>query len=268
MLHRWIASALIIAFAAAPRVGAAAPIKLATLAPDGSAWHNTLKQMGNEWKRDTDGRVQLRIYPGGVVGDDPDMVRKMRIGQLHAASLTVTGLYDIDPAFNVLAIPLFYDSFEEFAYVRDKLTAKLAARLEAKGFVMLNWGHGGWVHLFSKRPLRSIADLKKAKIFTWAGDESMVEGWRSNGVTAVPLAATDILTGLQTGMIDTVPVTPLAALSLQWFRQTPYMLDTPIAPLIGATIVTQRKWNAITAGDQRALCPNHICRIFLSLATL
>lgn len=227
-----------------------APLKLATLAPDGSPWHNALLEMGSEWQSKTDGRVRLRVYPGGVLGDDPDMVRKMRLGQLHAGALTVTGLAEIESSFNVFTIPLFFDSFEEYLYVRDKLTPVLRERLESRGFVMLHWGHGGWIHFFSNRPVRNVADLKQIKIFTWAGDESMTTAWKSSGFRPVALAATDILTGLQTGMIDGLPATPLAALSLQWFRQTPYMLSTPVAPLIGATVVSARKWKRLSAEDR------------------
>ncbi len=236
-----------------PGAAAQTKIKLATLAPDGSPWHRQLQSMGQAWQQRTDGRVRLVIYPGGVAGDDPDMVRKLRIGQIQAAALTVTGLADIDPAFNVFSIPLFFDSFEEFVYVRARLTPELSRRLEAKGFVLLHWGHGGWVHFFSKQPVRTVDELRRVKIFTWAGDNTMSEIYKANGFQPVPLAATDILTGLQTGLIDALPSTPLAALSLQWFRQTPYMLDAPIAPLIGATVMSQRAWNKLSETDRRQL---------------
>ncbi|MGB5999995.1 MAG: TRAP transporter substrate-binding protein DctP, partial [Thermoanaerobaculia bacterium] len=127
-------------------VEAATVIKLATLVPDGSVWDKALKEMGADWKESSDGRVTLRIYPGGVAGDEPDVVRKMRIGQIQAASLTVTGLSEIDPAFKVFTIPLFYDSYEELLFVLEAMEPYLAAKLEARGFVFVHWGHAGWVH--------------------------------------------------------------------------------------------------------------------------
>jgi TRAP-type C4-dicarboxylate transport system substrate-binding protein len=228
-------------------------VKLATLAPDGSAWHKVLKEMGSEWRERTDGRVTMRIYPGGVAGDDPDMVRKLRIGQLQAGALTVAGLGDIDPAFAAFSIPLFFDSEEEFSYVLDKLTDELKARAEAKGYILLHWGHGGWVHLFSNRPIKTAEDLRKAKLFTWAGDDRVFQAWKGAGFRPVALAATDIITGLQTGLIDALPTTPLYALSLQLFKHTDYMLEPGIAPLIGATVISKKAWNRISERDQSVM---------------
>ncbi|MGB3564088.1 MAG: TRAP transporter substrate-binding protein DctP [Thermoanaerobaculia bacterium] len=234
-------------------VEAATVIKLATLVPDGSVWDKALKEMGADWKESSDGRVTLRIYPGGVAGDEPDVVRKMRIGQIQAASLTVTGLSEIDPAFKVFTIPLFYDSYEELLFVLEAMEPYLAAKLEARGFVFVHWGHAGWVHLFSKDPIRQIDDLKQQKLFVWAGQDDMVQWWMRSGFKPVALAATDIMTGLQTGMIEVLPTTPLAALNLQWFRQTPYMHELGLAPLVGATVVTEKAWKKISAADQKAL---------------
>lgn len=250
LLATAVASVLLAVAPGAP-ARAATAIKLATLVPDGSVWDLALKEMGAEWQRVTNGDVTLRIYPGGVAGDDSDIVRKIRIGQLQAGALTVAGLAEIDPAFNALAIPLFFDSYDELFFVIDRLEPMLSAKLEAQGFQLLNWGHGGWAHFFSKEPITSVEDLQRMKIFTWAGDQRMVEWWKSRGFQPVPLAMTDIPTGLQTGMIDALPTTPLAALSLQWFRQTPYMHSLGLAPVVGAVVVSTRAWEKLPA-DQRA----------------
>lgn len=233
--------------------GSAAALKLATLVPEGSVWDKALREMGDQWKRETEGRVQLRIYAGGVAGSESDILRKMRIGQLHAATLTVAGLEDIDPAFAALTMPLFYDSFEEYLYVLDGLAPRLEAKLEANGYVLLHWGHGGWVRFFSREPVRGIADLRKQKIFVTAGADKNFALWRDNGFQPVSLAPTDIMTGFQTGMIDIVATTPLAALSLQWFRQAPFMQETGLAPLSGATIVKRGEWNKISESDRKLL---------------
>ncbi len=228
-------------------------VKLASLAPEGSIWDDAVKEMGAEWQDDTDGRVRLRVYAGGVAGDEPDVVRKMRIGQLHAAVLTVNGLADIDEAFLVFTIPLFFDSYEELYFVLDRLSPVLQERLEAKGYKLLHWGHAGWVHLFASRELRTLEDLKRAKMFVTAGDEEGLQLWKNNGYRPVPLATTDILTGLQTGMVDVIPSPPLAALLLQWYRQAPYMLDLGVAPLVGGTVISARSWQRIGVADQQAL---------------
>ncbi len=228
-------------------------IKMASLVPDGSVWGKILKDMGAEWQEATGGEVALRLYGGGVAGNESDVVRKMRIGQLHAAALSVSGLTAIDKGFEIFEIPMFFDSYDELFHVLEKTRPALEKRLEAKGYVLLNWGQGGWVHIFSKKPVASVDDLKKLKMFSIADNEAMLQLWRQNGFQPVSLAVTDMLTGLQTGMIEAMPTTPLAALSLQWFRQTPYMQDLGLAPLIGATVITKRAWNKLSAEDQGKL---------------
>jgi TRAP-type C4-dicarboxylate transport system substrate-binding protein len=228
-------------------------IKLATLVPDGSVWDKAMKEMGGEWTQSTGGHVQLRVYPGGVAGDEPDIVRKMRVGQLQAAAITTAGLASIDPAFQVFGIPMYFDSYPELYAVLDALEPTLRQRLEAKGFVLLNWGHGGWVYFFTRQRVGTVEEMKKVKMFAWAGDDNWVQLWKNSGYTAVALAATDILTGLQTGMIDGYPTTPLLALTLGWYKQTPHMVGLGMAPLVGGLVVTKQAWSKIAPADQDKL---------------
>jgi TRAP-type C4-dicarboxylate transport system substrate-binding protein len=247
---------MVLAFAFALAISGAADaqvIKLATLAPQGSVWDQTIRVMGDRWTRETAGRVQLKVYPGGVAGDETDALRKARAGQFQGLAITVAGLTEIDPAFNVFQIPMYYDSFEELYAVLAKLRPALEARLDAKGYRLLHWGHGGWIHLFSRAPIRTLADLKAQKLFVWAGDDATVQAWKKNGYQPVPLAATDILLGFQTKMIDVVPTTPIAALSLQWYRQTPNMMGLGLAPLVGGVVVTKGAWEKISAEDRARL---------------
>jgi TRAP-type transport system periplasmic protein len=171
-------------------------IKLTTLVPDGSIWHRILLEQATEVRRSAGGTVEIRIYPGGVAGDDPDLVRKMRIGQFHAAALSVQGLTEIDEAFRVFQIPSFFESPEESFHVLDDLTPVLRQRLDEKGFVLINWGYGGWAHLYSKRPLRSAAELRARKMFMWGGEERSIRIWRANGLQPLGLASTDIMMAL------------------------------------------------------------------------
>ena len=249
-----VAAALAAAFVLAPGLAAAkTTLKLATLVPEGSVWDKELRAMAAEAEKRTQGRVVLRIYPGGVAGDEPDVVRKMRIGQMQAAALTLSGLQDIDDGFAVFGIPRFITSYPELFHVVDALTPALSARMEKQGFVLLGWGHAGWINLFSRKPVAVPADLKDLKLYVRAGDNAMVQWWKARGYQPVPLATTDIMTGLQTGMIDAMPAPPLAAMTFQWYRPTPYMLDLGMAPLVGATVVSKRAWNGISAADQAIL---------------
>lgn len=228
-------------------------IKMATLSPEGSPWDTILNKMGERWSAETDGRVSLTIYPGGVAGDEPDIVRKMKIGQYQAAALSVAGLADIDEYFTVFEVPLFFDSYPEMRSVLEELTPTLSGRLEDKGFQLLGWGYVGWVYFFTAEPVTALEDLQKLKIFTWAGDEAMVQWWRRNGFKPVALAATDIMTGLETGLIEAISVPPLYAMQTQYYKQAPYMADLGLAPMIGAILMSKRSFDRMSEADQKAV---------------
>jgi TRAP-type C4-dicarboxylate transport system substrate-binding protein len=225
-------------------------IKMGTLAPDGSPWHQALQSMGERWRKISAGQVKLVIYPGGVLGDEPDMVNKMRIGQIQAAGLSGAGLSGIEPGVMALQIPMMFDSYEELDYVRERVAPRLEKMIEARGYVVLNWGDVGWVHFFTTRPASRMGDMRKMKLLTLAGDNDTLELWKANGFRAVPLAATDILTGLQTGLVEAVPNTPLFALLDQSFGIARNMIDVKWAPLIGATVITRRMWDSLPAAQR------------------
>jgi TRAP-type C4-dicarboxylate transport system substrate-binding protein len=225
-------------------------IKLGTLAPEGSSWDLITKDMGQEWQA---AGVKLQVYPGGVLGDEPDIVSKMRIGQIQAGILTVVGLATIDKAVQALSIPLLYRSDAESDYVRAKLQPILEKRLLAKGFKVLNWGEAGWVYFFAKEPVLTPEELKKMKFFVWGDDTDTMNIWKSAGYSPVPLAATDILPNLQTGLINSFDTTPLSALSFQWFALAPHMTNVKWAPLVGATIITTKAWDEIPDSAKPAI---------------
>ncbi|MDY6790089.1 MAG: TRAP transporter substrate-binding protein DctP [Thermodesulfobacteriota bacterium] len=222
-------------------------IKLGTLVPDGSTWYMHLRDMGEKWKKATGGKLNFKIYPGGVIGDEADMVRKMRIGQLHAAAVTFAGLSCIFPEINAFQMPLMFNSYEELDHVRKKLEPELEELLENRGFIVLNWGDAGWVHIFSQKPVIYPRDLKihDQHIFVWAGGTESFNAWKAAGFHPVEVAAPDIFMSLQTGLINTFTTTPLVALSYQWFALAKNMCDLAYAPLCGATIITKKKWDQI-----------------------
>ena len=228
-------------------------IKLATIVPEGSVWDKNVKQMGEEWKTATDGRVTVTVFAGGSQGDEPQILRKMRVDALQAAAFTAVGLGSIDASFNLFDIPFFFESYDELNYVTDKLTPEIRKRVEAKGFVLLNWGGGGWAQVFTKKPVQTVEDLKSVKLYTSAGNDRMVQWFKANGFQPRAMAMTDIMTGLTTGMIDGMPSPPLGALMFQWYRQTPYMLDLGLAPIIGANVITAKTWKAIPDADKPKL---------------
>lgn len=220
-------------------------IKMATLAPKGSPWHEVLMKMGREWQEISDGKIQFKIYPDGVAGDEDSMIRKIRIGQFQAAALTFNGIAYIDPSVNAFAIPMLYDNYEQLDKVRDIVEAEIRRRIEANGFILLAWADVGWIRFFSTEPMRTPEELKKMKIFTWAGDEVALRMWKNAGYRAVPLQPVDILTGLQTGLINAFSSPPFGALSSQWFGIADHMLDLPFAPFTGGFVLDKKTWNKI-----------------------
>jgi TRAP-type transport system periplasmic protein len=228
-------------------------LKLATMVPEGSVWDKNIKQMAEEWKTATGGRVTMTVFAGGTQGDEAMVLRKMRLDALQAASFSAIGLGTIDASFNVFDIPFFFDSYDELNYVTDKLTPEIRKRAEARGFILLNWGLLGWAQVFSKKPIQTVEDLKGIKLYTSAGNDRMVQWFKANGFQPRAMAMTDIMTGLSTGMIDGMPSTPLAAMLFQWNRQTPYMLDLGLAPIIGASVINVKSWKAIPNADKPKL---------------
>ncbi|HEY1172490.1 MAG TPA: TRAP transporter substrate-binding protein DctP [Verrucomicrobiae bacterium] len=229
-------------------------VRLGTLVPKGTSFHTTLQEMGDQWQKASVGNVRLTLYTDGTMGGEADMVRRMRVGQLNAALLSAPGLATIEDSVRALQLmPMMFASLEEFDYVRSKLEAGLEKKFLDKGFVVLYWGDAGWVHFFSKFPATKPDDFKKGKMFVWSGDKDSIGIMKAIGINAIPLEQTDILTGLQTGLIDSVPSVPFYALAGQFDKPAPHMLAVNWVPLVGATVITKKTWDEIPANVQAQL---------------
>lgn len=227
-------------------------LKLATLAPTGSSYHKSLLTMREAWRKASGGSVDLVIYADGKLGGETDSVGLMSVNSIQAAMLTAIGLAEIEPDVAGLQnIPMGFHDFDEVDYVGQKLQPMLEQRLAKKGFVVLFWSDAGWVRFFSKKPITRPDDLKRLKLFTWAGDPAMLDIYRSTGFQPVPLETADILPSLQTGLIEAAPMPPVFALATQADTRAPFMLELNWAPLVGACIVRQETWDRIPA-PQRA----------------
>lgn len=222
-------------------------IKHGTLAPEGSPWFNAMRRLGDRWKKASDSQVEVKIYPGGVAGDETDMLRKIKIGQLQSATLTSIGLARISRSSVAIQIPMMFRSYEELDYVRSRVAPRLEKEMADAGFVVLNWGDAGWVHFFSKEAATTPDDFRKLKMFMWAGDPEAEAAWRVAGFQPVPMSATDVMAGLQAGLIDWFGTTPLYALTSQWFGLAKHMVAVRWTPLNGATIISKEAWEKIPA---------------------
>jgi len=253
--RRWSSRAFApaLALATLALAGSAQTLKLATLVPEGSLWDKSVRELGAAVQQATAGRVKFQIYPGGVAGDEPDVLRKMRIGQLQGGLFSASGLGDIDPAFYLFQVPLLLETDAEVELILSQMRATLSERLAAKGCVLVQWSNVGWLRFFGSKPLTSFDEFKRRKQFVWGTDGRLAGWYQQLGLSPVALSGGDVLTGLQTGLIECLPATPLAALSLQWFRPAPHMLDHRFAPLLGGLILTQASWKKLSAEDQATL---------------
>jgi TRAP-type transport system periplasmic protein len=226
-------------------------VKIGTIAPDGSAYVNALREMGDAWRKRTGGRVTARIYPASDSTEESIMVdMRPAVRKLHGAQLSAITLSNVDSAFNIFGLPLFFESYEEADRVLEALQPELERRLEAKGYKALNFAYVGWVHLFSKKPVATVDDLRKLPLYTSTGDDRFARWYNTNGFRAVPLDPTMMLTSLKTNMIAAIPVPPLFAQLLEYDRAAPHMMDLGFAPLLGATVMSLDTWKRISAADQ------------------
>ena len=223
-------------------------INLGTLAPRGSTYHQSLQVLAEKWKQAPAGGARLVIYPDGTQGGETDMVRLMRVRTLHAGLLTAVGLAEIEPGVAGLqSLPMMFRNLDEFGYVNDQLRPMLEKRLADKGFVVLFWVDAGWVRYFSKEAMLTPEDMKRMKVFVWAGNTAQVDIMKKHGYNPVPLETGEILPGLQTGLINAVPAPPVFALATQIDTRAPHMLDLHWAPLVGACVIKKEAWEKIPA---------------------
>ena len=250
--------ALVLGLALAPPAarGADKPIrlKLGTLAPAGTVYHKSLQAMGEQWRKASDGAVQLVIFPGGTQGSEADMVGLMQTGNLDAGLLTAEGISQIDPdALALQIMPLAFRSLAEVDYLAGKLRPQLEAHLLAKGYVVLFWSDSGWVRIFSKSPVVHPDDLRNLKVFAWAGNATEYDLWKASGFNPVALETSGIAQGLLSGTISAVPTVPIFALAAQLDSQAKYMLEINWGPLVGAAVVRKKSWDRVPPAAREAM---------------
>ena len=247
--------ALAMSGTAVPAGAAEGPVRitLATMAPDGSSWHKTLERMGEEWRLATAGAVQLRIFAGGSLGVESEVIRKMRLGKPDAAAISNDGLAEIERDAFALNMPLVFESYEEWDYVRRQINPTLEERLAEKGFVVLAWSDIGWVHFFAQEPLSHPDQLKSRKLAASATDTEEVEILKSLGFNPIPIPMVDTLTGLQTGMIDSFYYPIIMAEASQLWRHAKNMTALEWAALQGAIVMKKSAWDGLEGNHRRAM---------------
>ena len=231
-------------------------IKFATLAPEGSTWMNVMKEYDQAIRKESGGRLGFKIYPGGVQGDEKDVLRKIKLGQLHSAGITGNGMTTIAPKARILDSPFLFKSYAEADYITKIFDREFAQAFEEGGYVNLGWAEVGFIYVFTNSPVKTPADMKNVKMWMWEGDPVAEATFKALGINAIPLSITDVLTSLQTRLIDGVYTSPLVAIALHWFTRVKYMLNAPLADASGAVVISKKKFNELPPDLQEILVRN------------
>jgi TRAP-type C4-dicarboxylate transport system substrate-binding protein len=228
-------------------------VKFATLAPEGTAWMKTMLQFNDELSARTAGRVKFKIYAGGRQGDEKDVARKIRLGQLQAAGFTGVGLGEIAPETRILDTPFLFKNAAETDHIYKLLDADFRAIFKSRGYILLGWTEVGNVYIFSNTPVKNPADLQQVKMWIWEGDPIAEATFAAMKIKPIPLSITDVMTSLQTGMINAVYSAPSTVIPLQWYTKMKYALASPIATASGAVVISKKTFDSLSPEDQKAL---------------
>jgi TRAP-type C4-dicarboxylate transport system substrate-binding protein len=231
----------------------AADIKIASVAPDGSHWMQQMRAGAEEVRQRTDGRVTMKFYPGGVMGNDAQVLRKVRAGQLQGGAFTSGGLAERYSGMSLYGIPLLFRSQEEVDFVRSKIDPLMAAGLDKGGFVSFGFTEGGFANLLSNEPIHSVEEMKRKKVWVPDGDQMSFLAMQTMGLSPVVLPVTDVLTGLQTGLIEITFASPVTALVLQWHTKVKYITALPLSYSMGIFAIEKNAFNALTPADQQVV---------------
>jgi TRAP-type C4-dicarboxylate transport system substrate-binding protein len=266
-MARYSLALLALLIASLPAQVPAEILKIATLSPDGTSWMRSMRGAGKEIRKRTDGRVRLRFYPGGVMGNDTSVMRKIRVGQLQGGAVTVGAVAAVDKDVQVYSIPFLFRDLKEVDHVRRRMDERLLAGLEANGFVSFGFAEGGFAYLMSRDPVESVRELKTRKVWSPEGDRVSLTAFESVGVSPVSLPVTDVLTALQTGLVDTVASPAVGAIALQWHTKVKYLTRVPLMYTYGFLVISNKAFRKLSAEDQ-ALVREVLNRAFEALYSI
>jgi len=228
-------------------------IKFATLAPDGSTWMKAMRKFSEETSARTAGRVKFKIYPGGISGEDKDVVRKIRLGQLQAGGFTGIGVGEIAPEARLLDAPFLFKNAKEIDHIYKTFDADFRKIFESRGYVLLGWAEVGNVNIFTNVPVTKPEDLRNVKMWLWEGDPIAEAMFAALKVRPIPLSVMDVMTSLQTGMLNGVYGSPLSVIALQWFTRMKYVFSLPITNASGAAVISKKTFDTLSREDQKTL---------------
>lgn len=223
----------------------AATLKLASLLPEGTEWNRSLQEMANDWRSISEGKIKVKIYPGGIAGGESDVIRKMRIGQIDMAVLSAVGMTSILPDSFAMSLPFLLENENELDFIVEEVTPIFDKAFEEKGFIVLAWSKSGWINFFSKEPVIEPEDMMPLKLAGSVTQPELADLYRKLGFNVVSIDTPDALMGLQSGMIDTIYASPMMAASYQWFGIANNMLDLKVSPVLGGIVISEKAWRKV-----------------------
>ena len=247
MLPRFLALTLLLLLALP--LPAATTLKIATIAPDGTDWMIKMRAAAKQIEQETQGRVKLRFYPGGVMGNDNSVLRKIRVGQLHGGAITGGGLSVLSSDAMIYNLPFQFRNLNEVDAVRQAMDPQIIEGLRKAGFVSFGLSEGGFAYLFSNSPVRSTSDMRGLKIWIPDGDEINARMFKALGISPIPLPITDVMTGLQTGLVDTIATVPIGAIALQWHTRVKYLTRVPLAYIYATLVIKEKALKRLEPAD-------------------
>ncbi len=231
-------------------------LKFATLATEGTTWLNVMKDFDQAVRKESGGRLGFKMYAGGVQGEDKDMMRKVRLGQLQSVGVTGVGIGEISSRLRILDAPFLFQNYDEVDHLHQVMDAEFSKEFTDNGFVLLGWAEVGFVYVLTNQPVRSVADMNGVKMWTWEGDQIAEAAFKALGINPIPLSVVDVLTSLQTGLINGAYTSPLAALAMQWNTRVKYMMSVPLADASGAVVVSKKAYDKLPPDLQEILLRN------------
>ncbi|MEE8432757.1 MAG: TRAP transporter substrate-binding protein DctP [Candidatus Desulfatibia sp.] len=226
-------------------------LKIATLSPEGSVWMQKMREGSQELARRTNNRIRIKFYPGGVMGDDNTVLRKIRIGQLHGGAVIGGSLTKYFKDSQIYGLPMKFKSFEEIDYVRRQLDQRIIDGFEKGGFVTFGIAEGGFAYVMATVPIRTVEEMRRQKVWVPDNDKTILESVQAFGIKPIPLSIADVRAGLQTGLINTVTIPPIGAIALQWHTQIKYLMDEPFLYIYGVLAVARKVFEKLSLDDQR-----------------
>ncbi len=246
----WLLALLLFAAGLPTSALAAVTLKIATVSPDGATWMVKMREGAKEIKKRTNNRVRFKFYPGGVMGNDASVLRKIRIGQLQGGAITGGALRKIVPDTQLYQLPFLFNSQAEVDFVRAQTDSQLVKKLASKGWITFGFAGGGFAYFMSNHPVSSVGDLRKQRVWLPVGDKVNRRVFDEAGISPIPLPVSDVMTSLQTGLIDTVAVSPVVAISLQWHTKFNYVMQTPASYIYALLAIDKRAFKRIKPADQ------------------